>query len=291
MTRPVITAPGLYPDIDEDWYHLDPVEGGSLSVSGAKLLLPPSCPAIFEHQRRNGRKATKSMQLGTVVHGLILGTGQEVTVIQYDDYRTKAAKEQRDAALACGQVPMLYAEHIQAQAIAQAVRDHDITGGLFAEGDAEQSMFWEDAEHGIWCRGRIDWLTYFDGVPTVVDLKTADDASPAEFAKAAAKYSYWMQDPYYRDGLGTILGCDPDEIDFIFAVVQTDPDKPYLVMTYRLLPEHAGLGRQMNAIAREIYRDCVKADVWPAWSESIEDLPLPGWAVRDIERGINDWFN
>lgn len=289
MTRPVIDKPGLYPDIDENWYHADPVVGGSLSVSGAKLLLPPSCPAIFDHRRRFGRKATKSMELGTVVHGLILGTGQEVRVIDADSYRTKAAQSERDSAIDCGEVPMLAHEHERASRIAQAVRDHDIAGGLFAEGDAEQSMFWEDEEHGIWCRGRIDWLTYFDGSPAIVDLKTSDDASPQEFAKSAAKYSYWMQDPYYRDGLGAVLKCDPDEIDFIFAVVQTE--EPHLVMTYRLLPEHVDLGREMNKIAREIYRDCTKADTWPAWSESIEDLPLPGWAVRDIERGIDEWHN
>jgi hypothetical protein len=289
MSRPVITEPGLYPDIDEDWYHADPVTGGSLSVSGAKLLLPPSCPAIFDHNRRHPHKATKSMELGTVVHGLVLGTGQPVRVCDADSWRTKAAQCFRDDAIEAGEVPMLAAEHAKAEAIAQAVRDHDVAGGLFAEGDAEQSMFWPDEEFGIWCRGRIDWLTYFEATPTIVDLKTSGDASPQEFAKSAAKYAYYMQDPYYRDGLGALLKCDPDEIDFIFTVVQTE--EPYLVMTYRLLPEHADLGREQNRIAREVYRDCVKSDVWPAWSESIEDLPLPGWAVRDIERGINEWHD
>jgi hypothetical protein len=289
MARPVITAPGLYPDIDEDWYHADPVEDGSLSVSGAKLLLPPSCPAIFKHRRDHGHTPTTAMQLGTVVHGLVLGTGQDVCVLPYLDYRTKAAKEQRDLAIDAGLLPVLSDEYERAERIAQAVKDHDVAGGLFAEGDAEQSMFWQDAEAGIWCRGRIDWLTYFDGTPTIVDLKTSGDASPQEFAKSAAKFGYWMQDPYYRDGLGTILKCDPDEIDFVFVVVPVE--EPYLVMHYRLLPEHVALGREQNRIAREVYRDCVKADAWPAWSESIEDLSLPGWAVRDIERGINDWHS
>lgn len=289
MARPVITEPGLVPDMDEDWYHMDPVQGGSLSVTSSKLLLPPSCPAIFKYRREHPKPPTDSMQLGTVVHGLILRTGQEVAVIQHDDYRTKAAREQRDAALADGQVPMLYGDFIKAQAIAQAVRDHDITGGLFAEGDAEQSVFWQDSEFGIWLRMRMDHATFFDGLPTIVDFKTTADVSPDSFAKSCADYGYYRQDPWYREGWATVLGCDPDDIDFILAVVQTE--QPHLVMTYRLLPEHVDLGREQNRIAREVYRDCVKADIWPAWSESVEDLPLPGWAVRDIERGINEWHD
>jgi hypothetical protein len=48
----LITEPGVY-DIAEDHYHADPVPGGSLSNSGAKKLLPPSCPAKFAYEREH----------------------------------------------------------------------------------------------------------------------------------------------------------------------------------------------------------------------------------------------
>ena len=289
MSRPVITEAGLYPDIDEDWYHADPVQGGSLSVTSSRLLLPPSCPAIFKYRREHPKPPTKSMETGTVVHGLVLGTGQPVEVLDFKDFTTNKAKEARDAATAAGKIPVTAAKYAECEAIAQAVRDHDLAGGLFAEGDAEHSVFWEDPEFGIWLRMRMDWSTFFDGLPTIVDFKTTSDVSPESFAWSCADWSYYRQDPWYREGWATVLGCDADDIDFILAVVQTE--QPYLVMTYRLLPEHADLGREQNRIAREVYRDCVKADVWPAWSEDIQDLPLPGRAVRDIERGINEWHN
>lgn len=38
-----ITEPGVY-DLPAEVYHADPVEGGSLSSTGARKLLPPSCP-------------------------------------------------------------------------------------------------------------------------------------------------------------------------------------------------------------------------------------------------------
>ena len=274
--------------MDEDWYHLDPVEGGSLSVTSSKLLLPPSCPAIFKYRREHPKPPSDPMKIGTVVHGLVLGTGQPVAVLDFENFTTNKAKAARDEAIAAGKVPLTVAKYAECEAIAQAVRDHELAGGLFAEGDAEQSVFWRDEEFDIWLRMRMDWSTWFD-VPTIVDFKTTADVSPEGFAKSCADFSYYRQDPHYREGWASVLGCDPDEIDFLFVAVQTEP--PHLVMTYRLLPEHVDLGREMNKIAREIYRDCTKADVWPAWSESIEDLPLPGWAVRDIERGINDWHD
>lgn len=278
---------GLYPNLPEDLYHRDVVPEGSLSVSGAKLLLPPSCPALFDHARRHPHVSTKAMDLGTVVHGLILGTGQEVEVLDYPDRRGGNYKTAETLAIAAGKIPMLRKDHDEAEKIAKAVRDHDVAGGLFAEGDAETSGFWQDPETGIWLRMRMDWLTYFDGVPTIVDLKTTADASPEEFARSVAKYGYHRQDPHYRDGLAAVLDGDPDDIDLVFAVV--DVSEPNLVMVYRLDDEAVSLGREQNKIAREIYRDCTESGRWPAWDEGIAPLPLRYYDARAIERQINEW--
>lgn len=290
MTRPYITEPGLVGDMDEDWYHGDPVVGGSLSVSGAKLLLPPNCPALFDHARKHGGLRSKSTDLGTRVHAFVLGKGEDqLALLDFENYRTDKAKAARDAARAAGKVPTLPHEEAEAQTIAAAVLSHDIAGGLFAEGDAEQSVFWPDQEFGTWCRMRMDHATWLDGMPCIVDFKTTADASPKAFAKSCAEYGYHRQDPWYREGWATVLGCHPDEIDFLFVTVQTTG--PHLVMTYRLLAEDVDLGREQNRIACEVYRDCTESGTWPAWSESIEDLPLPGWAAREIERGINEWHD
>jgi hypothetical protein len=289
VTRQIITEPGLVPDMDEDWYHGDPVSGGSLSVSGAKLLL--QAPAKFDYARRHPHKSTKAMDLGTRVHAMVLGKGEEhLAELPYDEYRTDEAKAARDAALAAGKIPTKPHEMAEAKLIASAVLAHPTAGGLFTEGDAEVSMFWRDEEFGIWLRGRADYMTYFGETPTIVDFKTTADASPDEdgFGKSAYKYGYWMQDPWYREGWAAHLGCDPGEIDFVFVAAETEP--PCLVAQYRVKPAHAERGREMNRIARERYRDCVKADRWPGYSEEIEDLELPRYGVQRIEKDINEWF-
>lgn len=286
MSRPVITEPGLYPDVDEDWYHADPVTGGSLSVSGAKLLL--QAPAKYDYARHHPHKSTKAMDLGTTVHGLVLGKGADIAVCYYDDWRTKAAREAREDATAAGMIPMLAKDWQEASAIAKAVKEHSTAGGLFTQGDAEVSMFWRDLEFEIWCRGRADYMTYFGETPTIVDFKTTADASAEEFARSVYKYGYHRQDPHYREGWAAILGCDPDSIDFVFVAVETEP--PYCLAQYRIKPEHVDLGREQNRIARERFRDCMKHDVWPGYSEEIEDLELPRYGVQRIEKDINDWY-
>jgi hypothetical protein len=282
----VITEPGLYPDVPEDLYHGDPVMGGSLSVSGAKLLL--QAPAKYDYARRNGSKSTDAMKLGTVVHSMVLGKGQEITVLAFDDRRTKAYKLAEAEAVDAGCLPMLAKDYDEARAIADALLAHPTTGGLLTEGDAEVSMFWRDEEFGIWLRARGDYLTYFGGLPTIVDVKKTADGSPEEFARSAYKYGYYRQDPWYREGWASLLGCDPGEIDFVFACVEPEP--PYLVATYRIAGEHAELGREQNRIARERYRDCVKSGRWPGYSEEIEDLELPRYGVQRIEKDINEWY-
>lgn len=287
MSRPVITAPGLYPDIDEDWYHADPVTGGSLSVSGAKLLL--QAPAKFDYARRHGSRSTDAMKLGTVIHSMVLGKGQEIAVLDFDDRRTKAYKEAEALAVMAGQIPMLRKDYDEAKAIADALLKHPTAGGLLTEGDAEVSMFWHDEEFQIWLRGRCDYMTHFGGLPTIVDVKKTKDASPEGFAKSVYEYGYHRQDPHYREGWAAILGCDWQDIDFVFAVVEPEP--PYLVATYRVIPEHVELGREQNRIARERFRDCAERDVWPGYSEEIEDLELPRYGVQRIEKDINDWYS
>jgi hypothetical protein len=278
MSRDVITKPCIVGGMDEDWYHSDfgPVPEGSLSSSGAKLLLPPNCPAIFEHQRRHPRPPTDPMKLGTVVHGMVLGTGQPVDVHDYKDWTTKAAKEAKAKAIEAGHVPMLAHQYAEAEAIAQAVRDHPTAGALFAEGDAELSGFWQDPEFGVWRRCRWDWLTPWE---EAADLKTCTSASPADIAKAMFNFNYFGQNAWYRDGYTALFGGEPR--DFLNVFVQTEP--PYLITIARLPDEHVELGRKRNREALEKYRDCTEAGVWPAWSEDILDIPLPYWAAKSIE--------
>jgi hypothetical protein len=291
----LVTEPGLYPDVPEAEYHADPVVGGSLSVSGAKKLIPPGCPAIYAWERRHGGKHSKAMNAGTRSHALILGKGEEqLAVLDHPDYRKKDAQAERDLAIANGKIPTLPHELAEAQAIRDAVfNDAEARSLLDDVSDVELSMFWLDEEHKIWLRGRMDALAWRDR-PTILDVKTTANSSPESFGKSLAEYRYDMQDRHYRDGLAAILSGYPgeltaDDIDFRFIAVATD--EQHLVMVYELGTDDIERADESNRVARDTYRKCANAGVWPKWSDSTVALSLPRYAQTRIDKENSDHFN
>lgn len=83
-------------------------------------------------------------------------------------------------------------EMAQAEAIRDAVMSHPAAGKLLAPGAgiAELSAYWRDQETGVLCRCRPDFWRH-DG--TIVDLKTARDASPDGFSRSIDSWRYYAR--------------------------------------------------------------------------------------------------
>lgn len=274
----VIDQPGVY-DLAEDVYHSDPVPGGSLSASGARRILPPSCPAIFRYEQLNGRPNKKAFDLGHAAHAEVLGIGAPLTVIDAADWKTKAAQAARQAAYEAGHVPILTSEHEQVLGMGEALREHPIASALLDpdRGKPEQSLFWLDPTYNVWRRARLDWLPDpTDGRMIIPDYKSTISAEPGSFAKSVWNYGYYMQAPWYMD-LAIALGL-AERAAFVFIAQEKTP--PYLVSVYELDATALDLGRRRNQQALELYAECSAADTWPSYTSDVEMLSLPGWAVR-----------
>ena len=149
-----ITKPGLYSDVDEKVYHSDPCPAPALSSSIIKILDKESPGhAWWEHPRLRPGKAleleqsSKTQGMGTVLHKLILGKGRPIKVLNFDDFRTNAAKGARDAAIERGETPILAKKMEDAEAVAEAVRPRlaaSRVGHLIGPdlGDAEFTGLW-----------------------------------------------------------------------------------------------------------------------------------------------------
>ncbi|MGH3370820.1 MAG: PD-(D/E)XK nuclease-like domain-containing protein [Nocardioidaceae bacterium] len=278
-----VTEPGVY-DMPAEDYHRDPVEGGSLSSTGARKLLEMA-PARWRYEQAHPTTPTAPMILGTAVHSLTLGVGAQVVVIDADDWRTKKAKDAKAEALAAGNVPLLRDDYDQASAMAKAVLDHPVAGKLFSyeRGKPEQALVWFDAEFGIWRRSMVDHLPHAGSDwPILVDLKTTASASPRALSKTIAQYGYHQQAAFYLDGYEALFpGSGPD---FLFVFVESAP--PYLVSVVGLDRHALHVGAELNRRAMEIYRDCTAVDIWPGHSTEIEYVSLPGWASRRIEEPV-----
>jgi hypothetical protein len=270
-------AAGVY-DMDEATYHGDPVPGGSLSSSGARKLLPPSCPARFAYEREHPPAPKDVFDLGAAAHSLVLGKGAQVTVVEADDWRTKAAKDARAEARDAGYVPLLTAEWAQVQAMAAAIRAHPLASALLCRGDvqAEQSYFWHDEAFGIWRRARFDSARQGPNRLIITDYKTTTSADPASFARSVANYGYHQQAAWYLDAADACLG---EDAAFVFVAQEKTP--PYLVTVCELDGPALLAGVTLNRRAMEIYRDCTEAGAWPGYQpdDGIALISLPSWAA------------
>ena len=274
-----VTEPGVYA-MPADVYHADPVPGGSLSSSGAKLLLPPSCPAKFRHYRDHGRPDTKAFDEGHAAHRLVLGDGPEIAVLDADSWRTKAAQTWAEEARAEGLTPLLGKEAAVVYDMADALRRDPVAGKLFdpASGAAERSLFWQDERTGIWRRARLDWLpTPFEGRRMIlVDYKSCRSADPEAISKAINEYGYHQQAPWYQDAVEGAMGLPRPAFVFVFQ----EKTAPYVVTVVEPDPTSLRIGAHLNREAIRVYRECVRTDTWPGYSTGVELVPLPAWAEK-----------
>jgi hypothetical protein len=282
----VITAPGVY-DLDERTYHRDPVEGGSLSSTGARTLATRP-PARFHYDRVHGREDRKVFDLGRAAHFRVLGQGMQIAEVPYDSWRTNKAKALAAQAREAGLTPLLSKDVEVVDNMAAELCAHPTIAKLLARpGRAEQVMVYVDPATGVWCRVMIDWLPdVARGRRLVVDYKTTEDASPAGFARSMARYGYHQQGPFYCDAL-THLGLD-NGVAPKFLVIAQEKSPPHLAAVYAPNDEAVRWGQVLNHHARETYARCTALGHWPGYSTDPQELALPGYLLGAYERAAED---
>ncbi|QDK01155.1 exonuclease VIII [Mycobacterium phage Purky] len=278
----VPTQDGMHRFVDEDVYHAD---RGSLSVSGAKLLLPPSCPAKFRWEMDNTRKPKKVWDFGHVAHKLVLGKGAEFEVLDPQVHGLKADGTPSEKPTATGmwrkaeaearkqgKVPIHVDLFTKAYDMAEKVRQHPTAGPIFADpdGQAEVALYYTDPETGVRLRGRIDWLT-----DDIDDYKTSTTANPAELKTKFYKLSYFMQAAWYIDLLVALgLAENPR-----FRFITQEKEPPYVVTPIQYDDEAIEEGRRRNRQAIRLYADCMESGKWPDYSDDVVTISLPSWGL------------
>ena len=274
----VITKPCVIDGMSDAEYHADPVEGGSLSSTGAKAIL--RSPAHYKWQQENDVfKAT--FDLGHAVHSMVLGVGLGIVEIPEEMLAsngaasTKEAKEFIVQARGSGKVPLKTDVYTECKAITESVLFHPLARELLeTSGASEQSLFAEDKESGVMLRARIDRLTDQTPAPTtIIDLKTAASADPRDFGRSAAEFGYDIQAEFYQHVLKLARG--DWETNFRFIVVEKSA--PYLVSVIELDSEYAAIGRQRMRRAIDLYKECVDANKWPGYGDDTQLVGPPTW--------------
>ena len=270
----VITTPCLLYDLADDVYHDDPVPGGSLSSTFARLLtehVPSKALA-----RRQNRKPTKAMNLGKAAHAHALGAGPELVVWEHDG-RTKEGKAERAAASLLleteAAVAVTPSERDQILGMAEVMRAEPTVRRILDESQAEVSAFWREGP--IWGRARYDLLSK----KAAYDYKTTTDASRRGFAKHMASYGYHQQADWYQRGLKA-LDHPAAAARLRFICQETEP--PYLVQIHEPDDDAMEIAGELNDRAVRIYAEALATGHWPGPERLInEPASLPPFYFYD----------
>ncbi|AGL19527.1 PD-(D/E)XK nuclease-like domain-containing protein [Actinoplanes sp. N902-109] len=291
-----VTRPGIY-RMSAEQYHADPVPGGSLSSSGARKLLPPSCPAHFQHEREHGQPTRKTFDLGTAAHKEVLGTGPELVLVDRPRWDTNEVKAQLTEIRQRGAIPLKRPEYEQVKEMAEALRQHPEASKLFepGTGEPEVALFWEEAAQWadgpdgdpvvhiekVRCRALVDWLRYpVAGRYELPDYKTCVSAAPDKVGRVIDEHGYHIQGAWYRRAVRQ-LGLAGDDCRFL--LVMQEKTRPYLVTVVEPDRDAMRLGEMRMREALDIYAECTATGRWPGYSDGIVLGELPPWALRELD--------
>ena len=259
----------------------------ALSASIAHLLATKSAlHAWHAHPRLNPNyQQTESAEFdyGRAAHAVLLeGDESRLHVIEADDWRTKAAKEARDAARAEGKIPLLVRQVHKVRAMADAARAYveaSELAGIFADGAPEVSLKWQEGD--ALCRSRLDWLTA--DFRTVLDYKTTMSANPVSFIGMVVSYGYAMQEAFYRRGVRAVHGKEPR---FVFLL--QEKESPYACSLVAFDPAMQDIGDKQVDYALQLWKHAMATGQWNGYPRRIAHLEPPAWYLARAEEWATD---
>jgi hypothetical protein len=258
-------------------YHAGPCPGPELSNSLIKVLLIQSpLHAKLKHPKLNPAYVpyeSDRFDLGTAAHSILLEGGEAVVVVDAEDWRTKAAKEAREAAHAQGKAALLERHYRQAMEMAALARDfvsRTYLGDIMQTGVPEATVVWQ--EGGVWAKARPDLLA----TSICLDYKTTSATSPADFMRSSmVGFGYDIQDSWYRRG----LAATGHPCEFVFLVQEDSaPYTCYLVQCSESMRELAD--RKITRALR-MWSECLARDEWPAYGHQSYIAQAPMWAMTE----------
>lgn len=274
-------APGLY-SMTTDQYHADPCPKPSLSHSLAKLVIRRTPYHAMKHHPKMGgmpNSPTRPMMVGTAAHTLVLGKGSRLQVIDAPDYRTKAAQQLRDAALADGATPVLEADYALAQEMVPAGRLalEEALGAKLDDCLIEVVVAVQDAQTGCWRRIMVDAMT--PDLRNMADYKTCEDANPVVFERAVRNYGYDTQDAFYKRVVDRI---EPEgEGKRTYTLVAQERDYPECVTFHRVDGDLHAVAENRIKMAEAKWDACLLADTWEAYSREVHMIAARDWEIQE----------
>lgn len=225
------------------------------------------------------REDTETQARGRILDRLIFGVGPEIVAIDADSFRTTAAKEQRDAALAARKIPIIASK---LEVFANAAHQIEIklaAKGVNLSGVSQARLEWDS--DGVNCKGKMDHFISADGL--IWDLKTSRSSHPAAIAASFEKHGAYVQHAAYVEGVEATC---PDLVGRVrMGFVCAEYSKPYAVTVAYLDGTLAALGRMQWAEAKAKWRRGMETHQWPEYSDGPVIIEAKPWQMADAIAG------
>jgi exodeoxyribonuclease VIII len=250
-------------------------------INQSKLALLKSCPQKFKFFSEHERKDSDALIIGRAIHTAVFQPelfNAEFLCLPDIDRRTAKGKEQYAELVSQNpdKTVLKPADFNRAMEIATAVRTNRHVLNLIEGAHAELSITWVDADTDVPCKARLDCWNEELGI--VVDLKTTLDASLFGFPKKLYAYGYHRQAAWY---LQSLRANGESAKHFVFIAVEKEP--PYSLGIYRLSDDAIRLSKAENEALLRKYCECVRTDSWPGYTDGIEDISIPEYAINTME--------
>ena len=254
-------------DLTNEQYHAS----DAISSSDVKSVLTSS----LYHWKNKSWSSTTAMDLGTVVHDMVLENG--VNSIRGPDNRRggewKSLKSEADAQ---GKTLLISGEYDTADDMSVALMADPTCAKVLASEDGirEASLFADCPETGLKLRCRPD--IYVPSTSVMGDVKTTRDASPSGFAKQTYQLRYDVQGAFYKYVAGL---CGWDVMYFTFQAVENT--RPHAVCMHALSDEALKLGEaDMFRALHEIAEAKQKGEFTTNWPR-FNMIHPPAWMTKD----------
>lgn len=273
-------------------YHSDTVSAVPTLSSGIAHILCSQSPrhAWTAHPRLNPDwqpDEDAKFDVGNIAHRILLeGTEDGLHIVDAPDWRTKDARDARDAARARGLTPLLAGQVAAVRAMAAAAREqlaaHQADPPLFTAGTPESVLVWTEP-NGVVCRAKPDWLRH--DLATIDDLKsTSRSAHPDSYARALFGVGGDIQSSFYMRGVHALTGAEPR---WRWVVLETYA--PFALSVIEPSPAMLTLGHAKVERAIRIWHQCLERHDWPAYPTRVATVDPPPWEeARWLERELEE---
>lgn len=248
------------------------------AVNWSTLKLMRDSALAYKHGLGAEREDTMALMLGRAVHTLVFEPQNFTRDYEIYEGGIRRGKEwDAFAAANVGRTIFKPDEIAPAYGMADAVRNHALVRPYFAGAEFEQPLEWTDAETGLSCKARVDWI--ITSRRAHIELKSTRSIEARRFGITANVFGYHSQMAHHGNGIRCALGWAPE----VRKIIAVESKPPHDVAVFDVSVDDIGIGADEVQMLLLKLKKCRETDKWPGRYETEQALQLPAYIHGELE--------